>query len=200
MLGIKLASIELSKLKKEVARLKLLVYKDSLTGVFNRRGFIEEVERMIAAVEKGREHGRSKTKFNLTALSMVMLDIDNFKKLNDTYGHDTGDAALKLVAKTLGDHVRQSDFVGRWGGEEFVIALLGANESDGAFVAEHLRQEIAAQVLRHRGRKISLTASFGAAELKERDTLENLIKKADKAMYAAKTTGKNKVVKFSGIN
>ncbi|MCL5007025.1 MAG: GGDEF domain-containing protein [Patescibacteria group bacterium] len=200
MFGIKPASVELSKLRKEVARLKLLVYKDPLTGIFNRRGFTEEVEKMIAAVEKGREHGRSRDKFSLTALSFIMLDIDSFKKLNDAFGHDVGDAALKLVAKTLENHVRQSDFVARWGGEEFVIALLGANENDAAFVAEHLRQEIAGQSLKYRNKKIPLTASFGAAEFKPKDTLETLVKKADKAMYSAKTTGKNKVVKFSGIN
>lgn len=200
MLGIKLTSVEVSRLKKEIARLKLLAYKDPLTGVLNRRGFTEEVEKMIAAAEQKQSHGRSKTKFSLTAISLIMLDIDNFKKLNDTYGHDAGDAALKFVAKTLEDHVRQSDFVGRWGGEEFVIALLGANENDGAFVAEHLRQEIAGLTLKHKNRRISLTASLGATEFKQRDTLETLVKKADRAMYAAKTTGKNKVVKFSGIN
>ncbi len=201
MFGInKREPFELSRLRKEVARLKLLVYKDPLTGVFNRRGFTEEAERMIAAVEKGKKHGRSRSKFSLTELSLIMLDIDNFNKLNDTYGHYAGDVALKLVAKTLEDHVRQRDFVGRWGGEEFVIALLGANEDDGAFVAEHLRQEIASQTLKYKNRKIPMSASFGAAELKQRDTLESLIKKADRAMYVAKTTGKNKVVKFSGIN
>ncbi|MDE2144479.1 MAG: GGDEF domain-containing protein [Patescibacteria group bacterium] len=193
-------SAEVLRLKKEITVLKHLVYKDPLTGVFNRRGFTEEVERMMAAIEKERTHGRSKSKFSLTALGFIMLDIDNFKKLNDTYGHDAGDAALKAVAKTLESHVRQSDFVGRWGGEEFVIALLGANENDCASVAEHLRQEIETQTLKFKNKKMLLSASFGAAEFKRRDGLENLIKKADKAMYAAKTTGKNQVVKFSQIN
>ncbi len=193
-------SAEVLRLKKEITVLKHLVYKDPLTGVFNRRGFTEEVERMMAAIEKERTHGRSKSKFSLTALGFIMLDIDNFKKLNDTYGHDAGDAALKAVAKTLESHVRQSDFVGRWGGEEFVIALLGANENDSAFVAEHLRQEIETQTLKFKNKKMLLSASFGAAEFKRRDGLESLIKKADKAMYVAKTTGKNQVVKFSQIN
>ncbi len=200
MPSVNLSPVEFSRLKKEIERLKLMVYKDPLTGAFNRRGFTDGVEKMIAAVGKSQAHGRSKDKFNLTMLSIIMLDVDNFKKLNDTYGHDAGDAALKLVAKTLEDHVRQSDFVGRWGGEEFVIALLGANEHDGYIVAEHLRQEIASQTLRYKNKKITMSASFGAAELKQKDTLESLIKKADKAMYSAKTTGKNKVVKFSGIN
>lgn len=193
-------SAEVLRLKKEITILKHLVYKDPLTGVFNRRGFTEEVERMMAAIEKERTHGRSKSKFSLTALGFIMLDIDNFKRLNDTYGHDAGDAALKAVAKTLESHVRQSDFVGRWGGEEFVIALLGANENDCASVAEHLRQEIETQTLKFKNKKMLLSASFGAAEFKRRDGLESLIKKADKAMYVAKTTGKNQVVKFSQIN
>ena len=190
---------ELSRLKKEVTRLRLLVYKDPLTGVYNRRGFIEEVQKILAAVERGRAHGRSKNKFNLTALSVVMLDVDNFKKLNDDYGHDAGDAALKAVAQTLIDGVRQSDFVGRWGGEEFVVALLGAGEKDGALVAENLRRDIEQRKITFKRKKISLSASFGITEFRPKDDLGKLIDRADKAMYAAKKGGKNRVVKFSDI-
>jgi diguanylate cyclase len=190
---------ELSALKREVAKLRLLVYKDPLTGVYNRRGFTEEVQKILAAVERGRAHGRSKAKFSLTALCLLMLDVDDFKKLNDAYGHDAGDAALKDAAQTLIDGVRQSDFVGRWGGEEFVIALLGAGEKDGALVAENLRRTIADKKLAFKKKKIPLSASFGVAEFRLKDDLAKLIDRADKAMYAAKKGGKNRVVKFSDI-
>ena len=179
--------------------MRLLVYKDPLTGVYNRRGFIEEVQKILAAVERGRAHGRSKNKFNLTALSVVMLDVDNFKKLNDDYGHDAGDVALKSVARTLIDGVRQSDFVGRWGGEEFVVALLGAGEKDGALVAENLRRDTEQRKITFKRKKISLSASFGITEFRPKDDLGKLIERADKAMYAAKKGGKNRVVKFSDI-
>ena len=190
---------KLSALRKEIAKLRLLVYKDPLTGVYNRRGFIEEVQKILATVERGRAHGRSKNKFILAALSVVMLDIDSFKKLNDAYGHDAGDAALKAVAQTLIDGTRQSDFVGRWGGEEFVVTLLGAGEKDGALVAENLRRDIEHRKITFKRKKISLSASFGIAEFRPRDDLGKLIDRADKAMYAAKKGGKNQVVKFSDI-
>lgn len=195
---------EVVSLKRELTRLKGLVYKDPLTGVYNRRGFLEETQRMFDAAFQAMHHKGLRKKFYVRGFSVILLDIDYFKRLNDSYGHDAGDAALKKLAEVLENNLRESDIVGRWGGEEFVVALVGANVNDAFRVAEHLRERVEEThitvkkkgFLITRRERVGFTSSFGVAGMGKRDTLEKLIKKADKAMYLAKKSGRNRVVRY----
>jgi len=124
-----------------------------------------------------------------------MCDIDHFKRVNDTYGHNAGDAVLEHVAKILRDSVRESDTVYRWGGEEFILFLAKANLDQSAEVAERIRQKIQASVCTFEGTDIKITMSFGCAEMTPDITVEENIKIADTRLYIAKETGRNQVIK-----
>lgn len=196
--------VELKKLKQELYRkdleireLKSLVNKDSLTGLSNRRGFEEEVRHLVKDVIFAKENPEARKHFYIDSISIIFFDIDNFKKFNDTYGHKTGDQVLKQISQIISQKVRSIDFVGRWGGEELVVALIGSHEEDAYLKAEEIRRAIKSRV-KIKGEKV--TVSIGIAELKSKLDFEDLIKQADKAMYAAKKErGKDNVVRFSEI-
>ena len=159
---------------------------DGLTRLTNRRYFIE----------------RGESEFNRTQrtptaqLSCIMLDIDHFKLINDTHGHDAGDAVLVKISEIMMDNARQYDEVGRYGGEEFAI-LLPATPLENAYkVAERLRTRIAAAEIQCNGQTLNVTASFGVACYPYNDIqdMNGLLKAADTALYAAKHGGRNQVV------
>jgi diguanylate cyclase (GGDEF)-like protein len=160
---------------------------DGLTGVFNRRWIDAEFARSFEACLRGRQ-----------PVSLIMVDLDNFKQLNDRHGHLSGDDALRRFARTLTSQVRATDIVGRYGGEEFAILLPETGAAAAAGVAERLRQstaEVAATGAD--GQPLSLTASFGVASHRAGDppcTLRDLLQCADGALYAAKAAGRNRVV------
>ena len=158
--------------------------KDPLTGLFNRRHLNECLDREIHRAD------RSHQKF-----SVFMIDIDHFKRFNDTYGHDAGDAVLKAVGHLLNDWVRMEDIVTRSGGEEFVAALPGADGETALKRAEILRQRIEELSLTHEGQALGpITASIGVSVFPDHgDDKANLIKAADEAMYVAKKSGRNRV-------
>lgn len=161
-----------------VAKEKQNASLDALTGLHNRRVF-----EMFLNQEKAKSarYGRP--------LSLIVMDLDHFKKVNDTYGHFTGDSVLKTVAEILKNQTRASDLPARWGGEEMVV-LLPETDLDGAkSVAESLRGKIESQEFPDAGR---VTASFGVACMSDENS--DLFGAADKAMYLAKTSGRNKVV------
>lgn len=185
---------ELNKLKKEVALLRKLVYKDPLTGLYNRRGFLDEGEKIFSTVRLAADKSVRRKSFFIQDLALIFIDIDNFKKINDSFGHKTGDLVLKGVADVLIDSVRLSDLVGRWGGEEMLVLLVGASSSDAKKIAENLRQKLQESKIKAGSRVIKLTASLGVASIGRELNLENLIRKADEAMYQAKKLGKNRVV------
>ena len=163
-------------------RIEELSVTDKLTGLYNRLKLDEVLTMRIA------EFKRYKTEF-----SIILIDIDDFKKINDTYGHDVGDYVLKTVAKTLKENTRTTDVVGRWGGEEFVVVCENTNLDEIYILAEHLRVIISEINFDMVGNK---TVSLGIAQFKENDTISSVFKRADKRLYNAKTTGKNKV----GVN
>ena len=128
-------------------------------------------------------------------VSMVMLDIDNFKLINDTYGHASGDEVLKAVANVLSQGTRESDVSGRLGGEEFAIILTETDLTAAQELIERLRKKVEQTCIHFKGQEISVTASFGVAKLDtESDNFDKLIDRADYALYQAKKEGRNRVV------
>ncbi len=163
-----------------------LATTDALTGLLNRRAFLEVVERERARSDR-----------HVLPFSLMLLDIDHFKRVNDTRGHAAGDAVLKGVARVLTTVARRSDLVARWGGEEFVIALPQTGEAGARIAAERVRRAIAAAV--HpmpEGEPLVVNASIGVSSSESPWKPETLIGAADTAMYAAKARGRNRVEIF----
>ena len=194
-------SQKINELKHEVARLRGVLRTDELTGVLNRRGIDEEFLPLFEDAMYAHEHGKRRA-LEYDDLSIVFIDLDDFKKINDTYGHDVGDTALETVSALLARSIRGVDRIGRYGGEEFVIALPGASEEDAYEKASRLLQSIKALSF---GEKlpVKLSGSFGVASLDKSDkkSLDGLIEAADKAMYDGKINrGKGTVVKYSELS
>lgn len=194
------------KLKKELLRRDLeirnlqgLVTLDPLTKLLNRRGFMELAKKFFEEIRFFGEYPGRRKHFIIEAFSILFFDIDHFKKINDTYGHKVGDQILQFVASVISQKVRASDFVGRWGGEEIVVALVGADEKDGYLKAEEIRKAVKSKVRVRSLAGLTVTVSGGVASLEGEATVEDLIKHADSAMYQAKQQGRDRVVKFSGI-
>ncbi|MBU3022464.1 GGDEF domain-containing protein [Aestuariibacter sp. A3R04] len=156
---------------------------DTLTKLPNRRGMRQLMEQEI------KRHQRNKL-----PLSVVLTDIDNFKKVNDTYGHGNGDIILKRTADILRQNIRRQDLVCRWGGEEFLIVLPETNETNAATLAEKIRKTLADSEIWLDERKIGITASFGICEINEDVSVDRALTLADKALYQAKHQGRNRVV------
>lgn len=170
--------IELDKLKQDAVNESLA---DPLTGLGNRRSFDQSIMKEIARARRGDG-----------ALSLVMCDLDFFKQVNDTHGHDVGDAVLRSFAKLIASTIRSFDIAARFGGEEFTILMPGADMMQAMAIAERIRS-----ALEHSNWDIPakrITASFGVATLSSSDSPDSLLKKADLAMYRAKATGRNRVV------
>jgi diguanylate cyclase (GGDEF)-like protein len=168
------------------SKLSLLAKSDPLTGLATRRTFFELMER---------EWSRSQRHY--IPLSCVMIDIDFFKRINDTYGHRTGDQALRGVAKILQESCRGSDILGRYGGEEFCVLLPETTEDNATQWADRVRERIAenADFIQNLG--VNLTASFGVAQrLADTDSPEELVDLADQALLMAKRSGRDRVVSF----
>lgn len=186
---------EIKKLEAEIKRLKKLVYYDELTGLLNRRGFKEEVEEIFLATSL-RRNGEEKRTAAQLPFSIVFVDLDDFKKINDTYGHEEGDKVLKHAAKILKRLLRKNDIYARWGGEEFVVALPNATKRIAKEIAEKLRSGIEKSKISLGGKKVTVTMSVGIVMHNHENHLLELIEKADKAMYKAKKSGKNRTVVF----
>ncbi len=184
---------EIKKLEKEIKRLQKLVYYDELTGILNRRGFKEEAERVF---QTNAFFGKRKEKRYQIPFSIIFIDIDNFKKVNDTYGHDEGDKVLKHTAKILGESLRKNDIFARWGGEEFVVALYGADKNTSVKVAEKICNRCADTEVHIGNERKKVTMSVGIVSHYDEDNIHQMIEKADQAMYEAKEKGKNQVVVF----
>jgi diguanylate cyclase (GGDEF)-like protein len=161
------------------SRLRFLAHNDQLTGVSNRHHLTEVLER---------EYDRS-SRYN-NSFSLIIFDIDHFKSINDNFGHDQGDFILKELSRLVKKNIRKSDYFGRWGGEEFIVIAPESSLQDAEKFAEKLRKEIEEYNFME---KRKVTASFGAAEIKNGDNIDQLIKRADDALYRAKEKGRNRV-------
>jgi diguanylate cyclase len=174
---------ELVKLHQELDRVSTQARHDPLTGALNRKGLDEAVEREMSTVRR-----------KDTPLCVSLLDIDNFKKLNDTLGHATGDIALTHLATVARECMRPQDTLARYGGEEFVLLLPDTVLEKGIEAMTRLQRELTKKFFLAGTEKILITFSAGVAQLAADETGADAIKRADKAMYLAKRAGKNRVV------
>lgn len=177
---------------RSAKRYEKMISIDPLTGVFTRRFFEEQILRELERANRDN-----------TALALVMVDLDNFKEVNDRFGHPVGDAVLASVAEILRDHVRRIDLVTRYGGEEFAILLPGASRAQAKVICERLRSLVeTAPVPSGNAGGFRLTTSIGialhpdntTARLETHDVRSELLERADQALYEAKRTGKNRVI------
>jgi diguanylate cyclase (GGDEF)-like protein len=164
-------------------RLQALALTDALTGLPNRRFGMERLEQEWAVAARGRR-----------PVCCMMVDIDHFKKINDTYGHHFGDEALRIVAASLRQAARKQDVVCRLGGEEFLVISADTDEQAGFQYAERLRLHVATQPLNVQGKTLSLTVSIGLASNAQYENVEAMMHKADERLYAAKTAGRNRTI------
>ena len=186
--------LRIKELESEVLSLKELVYKDELTGLYNRRGFKDEATPFLKESNSFKKFPEKRKTLIIKNFSLILFDIDNFKKINDTYGHPAGDMVIQFVSQIIEDRVRELDLVARWGGEEIIVGLPGANLDDAFKIADDIREKISKTSLKYGDKEIRLTLSGGISS-SGRDKLEMLIQKADEALYEAKNSGKNKIVK-----
>ena len=164
-------------------RLRELAMTDALTGAANRRAFMAAADREYARARRYR-----------LPLAVVAIDIDHFKRINDTFGHAAGDVALQAVAAACNEQIRASDYFGRLGGEEFAILLPETDCEPALALAERLRVSIAAMHVTADDAVMTMTSSFGVATLGPADAdASNLLQRADEALYAAKRGGRNRV-------
>jgi diguanylate cyclase (GGDEF)-like protein len=164
-------------------KLEHLARTDPLTGAHNRRYFIELNEKEIHRAWRS----------NLP-LSIAMIDIDHFKRINDTHGHAIGDLVLKKLVSICWDQIRPYDILGRVGGEEFGITLVDCDIQKASVVMERLRKSVEQHTVVSNGLEVNITISIGVAQLdNESDTWETVMNLADKALYRAKTAGRNRV-------
>lgn len=163
-------------------KLELTARTDPLTGLLNRRALYEFID-----------HEVKRTKRSKKGFSIILADIDNFKHINDTYGHACGDRVLRKISRILKSTLRQTDKVGRWGGEEFLILLPETSLEGAVRVAEKLRMSIASENFRCSGKlTLRLTMTFGVAEFTpQTPSLRECLKNADEALYRGKSSGKN---------
>jgi len=159
--------------------LKRKVYIDDLTQIYNRTYFEEQFSKEISRYRRDRR-----------VLSLIFMDIDKFKDLNDNYGHQVGDEVLKELTKLISKNIRDIDIFARWGGEEFAIIQPNTSLQNSVKVAEHLRKIIKNYKF---NKAIDVTCSFGVATFRDTDTQESLMKRADEALYRAKNSGRDRV-------
>jgi len=174
---------ELAKLHKELDRVSLQARHDALTGALNRKGLDEALNREISTMRR-----------NESVLSVALLDIDNFKKLNDTLGHATGDVALAHLATVAKECMRPQDTLARYGGEEFVILLPDTPLDKGIEAMTRLQRELTKRFFLAGTEKVLITFSAGVAQVVAEEEPADAIRRADQAMYLAKRAGKNRVL------
>jgi diguanylate cyclase len=171
------------QLEQELEQTSELVHADQLTGALNRRGLDETLEREIKRADRQQ-----------TPVCLAMLDIDNFKQINDTLGHQTGDRALVHLAKVIKETLRPTDAVARYGGEEFLIVLPDTGLAEAVETITRLQRELTKKFFLHENDRLLITFSAGVAERAASEVAEDAIGRADKAMYQAKKSGKNRVL------
>ena len=172
-------SSDITELESEKEKLRLVAMTDTLTGAANRLKFNTMMDKFVDLSLRYE-----------TPLSIMMFDIDNFKKVNDEYSHRVGDEVLKELVNAVSENVRKADLFVRWGGEEFLIVLANTNIDNAAVAAEKFRKNIEEVSFTEIGH---LTCSFGVACMEKDDTISSFISRADEALYQSKASGRNRV-------
>ena len=167
---------------------KLLSETDELTGLYNMRGFYLIMDRAFAQAVR-----------HLRPLSVLMIDSDNLKAVNDVHGHDAGNELLRLIAAGIKSELRTTDVLARYGGDEFVVVLPDTGAGGTRDVAERIRNSIARRPLEMRDKSVPISVSIGLVSyLDDGHNMETIMRRADEAMYRAKAEGRNRVVSASG--
>lgn len=170
-------------MRQRLEELQELAMHDPLTGIANRR-FVEI--NLAARLEELKRYGFD--------FSVMFLDADNFKLINDTHGHAVGDRILKMISATVANSLRSFDIIGRWGGEEFIVLLINTKKEDMVNLAERLRKLVEKSALTlENGEILKITVSVGATSAQNGDTVESLVDRADKLMFESKRRGRNRV-------
>jgi diguanylate cyclase len=175
---------EASQARKIIEDQKTRATQDHLTGLPNRAAYEVRLSEELLK--------RSRTR---SPLSIIVCDVDHFKRINDTYGHIAGDKVLQLLSSTVRRNLRNDDFISRYGGEEFVALLPNTTADDAMGVAEKLRQKVEACPFNFRGERVTITMSFGISEFRSLEAPETVFERTDKALYKAKGAGRNRCVK-----
>ncbi len=183
---IERANSEIDRYKERAKTLETEVNTDPLTGIPNRRCL---TARLCEEWERSTRYGQT--------CSLMVCDLDHFKLINDKYGHLTGDMVLKKVAYMLHKSIRKCDFIGRYGGEEFVVLLPGTDEASALITAEKLRRAVDDAKFFFHKEEVIVTVSIGVAQFAETDDCDTIFEKSDKALYVAKETGRNRVVRYT---
>lgn len=170
---------------KRVLSLEQMALTDPLTGALNRRAFFDRAGQQAKLIAEAND-----------PFSVVMIDLDHFKQLNDTYGHAAGDAVLKAVSEVCINSIRSDDIFARYGGEEFVLFLANANPERAMQISERIRSAITELRVEFEGQSITVSASLGVAESKSAEAFNDVLKNADKALYTAKNAGRNQAHLF----
>ena len=181
LLGLGGIIFAFNRLRVAHDRIITLMYTDTLTGIANRRIFLESLGGAISFAQR-----------HQTPLSIIMADLDDFKSVNDTFGHNAGDQVLQAFATLLMENSRQEDLAARFGGEEFIMMLPGTSAKEATVFGERLRHRL--EEITFPDSCIRLTASFGVSTYQPGETSTSLIDRADQALYAAKRLGKNQVI------
>ena len=187
LLGVKHAIEGANRdLQQALAREQLLARTDPLTGTYNRRHFFDVAGHAFAEAKRYHHH-----------LSVLLIDTDNFKTINDRFGHQVGDEILRAVAQSICSQLRESDIAARYGGEEFIVLLPSSDARETSAVAERIRSNVAALAVQTEKGSVTVTVSIGIADvLPQEGTLDQFVKHADEALYKAKEAGRNSVVTF----
>lgn len=170
--------VQMRELNQALERASL---SDPLTGLPNRRAIMRRLKTEVSRVDRGG-----------LPFALVMVDIDHFKAINDTYGHDVGDTALVAVAHTLCQITRDYDVCARWGGEEFLLFLPDSSPESACAIGEKLRRGVAEARIPHQEHKVALTISLGIALHERHTSLDRCIQRADQSLYTAKRAGRNR--------
>lgn len=177
------AEKQINELTTKLDYISEVAHEDFLTGALNRRGMDEAIEREFSRADR-----------HNSPLSLAMLDIDHFKKINDTMGHSTGDVALAHLAKVVKSVLRSTDVLARYGGEEFVILLPGSKQADAVNVITGVQRDLTKNFFMHNSERVLITFSAGVSERITGEGIDAVLPRADAALYLAKQTGRNRVV------
>jgi len=177
------AEAKVRQLEAELDEVSAMVKQDHLTGALNRRGMTDAFEQEKARAERTQD-----------PLSVAIMDVDHFKRLNDTYGHEAGDNALIHLVNVVKDVIRPTDVLARFGGEEFVLLLPSTEVEDGVHVMVRVQRELTKRFFLHDNQRVLITFSCGVARWREGESSDDVIARADKALYLAKESGRNRVL------